>query len=483
MINEPNQSQKWAQFRFGVVAPLLVSPPKSGELRPALRRLSEKVWPHPLNKKPTRFGFSTIERWYHQARKSTDPLQTLCSKIRRDKGDQRSLAASLRKALKAQYQAHPSWSYQLHYDNLKATAQNDPKWESLPSYATVRRYLLAQGMRKQKRSGSKRALEPSLAPPQREVRSYEMEHVNALWHLDFHHGSQRVLSPRGEWVKPLLLGIIDDHSRLACHAQWYLAEDAEHLVHGLCQALQKRGLPRALMTDNGSAMQAEETGQGLIKLGILHEFTLAYSPYQNGKQEVFWGQVEGRLLAMLENVRDLDLKRLNEATQAWVELEYNRKVHTEIGVAPVKRFSESPDLGRPCPRSEALRQAFTCRRTRQQRYSDGTLTLHGSRFEIPSRYRNLTPLIVRYARWDLSYVSLVDPNNEQVLCRIFPVDKHRNADGQRRAVSLPDVADPEPAVSSDNEPAPLLKALLAEYAATGRPMPYLPKDEIESGDA
>ncbi len=50
----------------------------------------------------------------------------------------------------------------------------------------------------------------------------------------------------------------------------------------------KRGLPRALMTDNGAAMLAEETRQGLSRLAIVHETTLPYSPYQNGKQEVFW---------------------------------------------------------------------------------------------------------------------------------------------------------------------------------------------------
>ena len=32
---------------------------------------------------------------------------------------------------------------------------------------------------------------------------------------------------------------------------------------------------------------------------------LAYSPYQNGKQEHFWAVVEGRLLAMLRRIRDL----------------------------------------------------------------------------------------------------------------------------------------------------------------------------------
>ena len=72
-----------------------------------------------------------------------------------------------------------------------------------------------------------------------------------------------MLLPKGQWVYPLLLGILDDRSRLCCHAQWYLAEGAEELCHGLSQAFQKRALPRALMTDNGSAMLAAETDRGL----------------------------------------------------------------------------------------------------------------------------------------------------------------------------------------------------------------------------
>jgi transposase InsO family protein len=81
-----------------------------------------------------------------------------------------------------------------------------------------------------------------------------------------------------------------------------LSESAENIVHGLSQAMQKRGLPRAAMSDNGAAMTAIEITEGLARLGILHQTTLPYSPYQNGKQEVLWASVEGRLMAMLEGV-------------------------------------------------------------------------------------------------------------------------------------------------------------------------------------
>ena len=130
-------------------------------------------------------------------------------------------------------------------------------------------------------------------------------------------------------------------------------------------------------------MRAAETQQGLLRLGILQEMTLTYSPYQNGKQENFWGRVEGRLMAMLENLGSLSLGKLNEATLAWVEREYNREVHSETKQTPIDRFLDGPTVGRPCPSWEALQEAFTQEEPRTQRRSDGTLTVGDVRFELP----------------------------------------------------------------------------------------------------
>ncbi|MDP2644390.1 MAG: DDE-type integrase/transposase/recombinase [Desulfobacterales bacterium] len=230
-----------------------------------------------------------------------------------------------------------------------------------------------------------------------EIRSYESQYVNALWHCDFHHGSLKALLPDGQWRGVELLGVLDDCSRLCAHAQWYLSETAENLIHGLMQGFEKYDLPRGLMSDNGSAMTAAETVQGLARLGIVHEKTLPYSPQVNGKQECFWGQVEGRLLAMLEGCKDLTLAQLNEATLAWVDREYNREVHSEIGEPPLSRFLTVKNLGRACPESRKLREAFTAQVLRTQRQSDGTISLEGIRFELPSRYRHLKRVTLRYA--------------------------------------------------------------------------------------
>jgi putative transposase len=484
--------EKWATFRFSVIGLLLAAPPKKGDLASAITALAERTWQHPISGEPTRFGFSTIERWYYRALKArSDPVGVLRRKPRIDAGLQPAISSAVRQALIAQYAAHKSWSAQLHHDNLAALAESNPDLLPLPSYATLRRFLKANGFVKRRLLTSRRTEGAERAEARfldREVRSYEAEYAGSLVHFDAHHCSRKVLTSKAEWVTPILFGVLDDRSRLACHLQWYLgSETAEIVAHGLTQAFQKRGLPRASLSDNGPAMIAAEIVDGLTRLGVLQQTTLPYTPESNAKIEILWASVEGRLMAMLEHVADLSLDRLNEATLAWVEGEYNRKVNSETGQTPIARFLAGPSVMRPCPDSAALRLAFTRTERRRQRKSDGTLVLEGRRFEVPDRYRHLSELEVRYASWDLSHVHLVDERSGTVLCRLFPQDKAQNASGIRRTRD-PDAKEPPAAPSADIPP--LLQKLIRRQSDTGLPPAYLPMDERpkdepagEEGDA
>jgi transposase InsO family protein len=479
IADEQRGANAWARLRFAIVGPLLASPPARGELRRALRRLSRKKWSHPTTGQPVSFGVATIERWYYVAKNAPrDPVGALRRKVRKDAGTRPSMSAKLKEALGQQYRRHPGWSYRLHADNLVVLTRRHPELGRMPSYATVRRYMQSTGLVKRRTEAQRQTEGAERAArrlERREVRSFEMSHVDALWHTDFHVGSLEVLTARGEWEKPVLFAALDDCSRLCCHAQWYLgAENSEKLVHGLSQAILKRGLSRALMGDNGPGMIAAETREGLERLGVVRELTLAESPYQNGKQEAWWAQVEGRLLAMLEGEAQLTLALLNETTQAWVELEYHRTLHDE----PLERYLAGPDVGRPSPTSAQLRAAFRMTTRRSQRRSDGTVSIEGRRYEVPNRYRHLRRVTVRYARWDLSHVDLVDARSDQVLSPLYPSDKHHNADGRRRSL--------EPIAAASNEPvaapsgiAPLLEELLEQYRQGGLPPAYLPKHDDE----
>jgi putative transposase len=473
--------ERWAHFRFSVIGPLLAAPPARGELQDQLKELAAKKWRHPISGQWISLGRSTIERWYYKALHGKDgPVEVLKRKIRSDQGTHPALGSKLAELLASQYRQHPSWSYQLHADNLAVLVEVQPDLGPMPAYISVLRYMKSHGLFKRPRRGPLHSPGAQAAERRyeaREIRSFESEYVNALWHLDFHHGSRRVLLSTGQWVYPIVLGILDDRSRLCCHAQWYLAEAAEDLCHGLSQAFQKRQLPRSILFDNGSAMLATETQQGLARLSILAENTLPFSPYQNGKQETFWTQVEGRLLPMLEGVADLTLAQLNEATLAWIELEYNRTLHCAIGQTPLHRYLNDKDVSRPCPDTEKLQLAFTTEVQRTQRRSDGTLSLGGIRFEIPSRYAHLEKLSVRYASWDLSSVYLSDLKTGAILCRLYPQDKKKNAEGLR-APKTPAVASSEPVAAPGL--APLLKKIIQQYATTGLPPAYLPKPDHQN---
>jgi transposase InsO family protein len=470
---DPLDRDRWARLRFAIIGPLLAAPPQPGALRAALQGLADTTWQHPSTGLPVQFGLSTIERWLYAARRaSLDPVAALKTRVRCDTGNPRVLSQAVIDVLSAQYRDHPRWSCQLHFDNLGAAL---PEGLVLPSYTTIRRYLNAQGMVRHSAARRGRAGEAvrERQPQAREVRSYEVDHVGALFHLDFHHGSRKVLTRSGAWVTPLALGVLDDRSRLACHVQWYTDETTQSLVHGLSQALQRRGLPRALMTDNGSAMLSEEFAAGVHTLGIVHHTTLPYTPAQNGKQENFWALLEGRLMAMLEGVQELTLELLNSATAAWIEQEYQRREHAELGSSPLARFLQGPCVLRECPDSQTLRAAFRMEVTRTQRRSDGTVSLNGQRFEIPARYRQMKQVHLRYARWDLSAIDLIDARRGSVLCAVYPQDKAANASGRRRA--LPPMPQHTPVPQSGM--APLLRRLMAEYAATGLPPAYLPTDQ------
>lgn len=483
--------ERWANLRHSIIGALLAAPPRRGELRAAIEALAARTWQHPITGAQVSFAYSTLERWLYLARRAGhgDTVTALRRRVRKDAGTRRAVSAVLVAAVVQLHRDHPTWSYQLHADNLVALAELDAALGHAPSYSTVRRLMKERGLFRQKRRrhGTREGDSKSRAIfESRETRSYESEYVHGLWHLDYHTAHFiRVLCPNGEWVAPKILGILDDRSRLCCHAQWYLEQSAENLVHALIQGIQKRGLFRALLSDNGAEMLADETRAGVDRLGILHDTTLRACPEQNGKQEAWWNSVEGRLLAMLENVPNLTLDMLNHATQAWVEMEYNRAHHSEIHEAPAERFLRGPSVGRPSPSAEELRLAFRVEETRTQRRSDGTVSIQSVRFEVPSRYRHLERLSVRYASWDLGRVHLVDARTGTLLAPLYPLDRGKNADGMRRVLgpvaSVPADEAPPPTPRTP-EMAPLLRRLIDAYDRAGLPPAYLPKHDAPVDD-
>ncbi len=184
---------RWARLRFSIIGPLLASPPAEGELATRILELAARSWRHPTTGEAERFSFKTIERWFYAARAEPDPIAALARKVPNHAGTHPSVSTALGEAIARQHREHPRWSYQLHYDNLVALAREDPLLAPMPGYATVCRYMKHHGLFRAKKKRRRRdELEP-FTP--RETRSFEVEHVHGLWHLDFHESSRAVFTP------------------------------------------------------------------------------------------------------------------------------------------------------------------------------------------------------------------------------------------------------------------------------------------------
>jgi len=431
---------KWAHFRHSVVAPLLSSPPDRGDLQKALSKLAEKTWKHPISGEATTFKFSTIEEWYYRIqREKNDPISVLTRKERTDKGSRPSISDETADLIKSQYSKYPWWTVQLHAQNISSELLLRNAGESSPSYSSVLRHMKACGLRKRPRpkQNDRGELDIFYGSERRETACFEAKNINEIWSLDFHHGGIKILDSKGIWRQPLVIAIIDHCSRLVCHAEWTFSEKTVDLVTAVSVAIMKRGRPRKILSDNGSAMKAGEFTEGLRRLGIEPVKIKPRTPKENGKSEAHWNSLEGQLVSMVIGHKGLTLKHLNDMTQAWYEMEYNRSIHREIKSTPLDRFVEGNNVGLISCDKESLNKAFRIDETRRLRRSDGTIRILDVLFRIPQQYWSRSKLQVRFARWDLGLVHLIDYATGHELSRIYPVDKIQNSEKKRRLLDCP----------------------------------------------
>jgi putative transposase len=182
----------------------------------------------------------------------------------------------------------------------------------------------------------------------------------------------------GKLRKSYLFAIIDDHSRLISHAQFYLRENIDSFRDCLIQALQKRGLPRRLFVDNGAPFRSHRLKYACARLGIALLHTTPYSPESKGKIERIMKTIRMQLLPLLP--QQLTLESLNQKLKKWVEEEYQKRKHSSTGQSPLSRYLDHLALLRPAPRD--LLDYFRIPVIRKVD-KDRTVSLNGKLYEAP----------------------------------------------------------------------------------------------------
>lgn len=424
MYDEDDPRTRQALFRYQVVSAYLVVDAPRGQ-RTALReQLAAKVWVGP-DGEPVQVRPETIRAWVRRYRR--EGFAGLRDKDRPRVGvrvldeAQVNLLCRLKRDV-------PERSL----DRLIQVAEQTGLFpKDVLRRSTVHRVLRDAGLSKRVAAKSSTA----------DLDRFEADRPNDLWQSDLLKGPYLPDPDRpGKMRQAHLYAFLDDHSRLLLHGRFAFREQLPNLELVFRRALQKYGVPRRLYYDNGQVYRSNHMAQVAATLGI-HRivFTTPYRPEGHGKIEALNRYIRNAFLAELKASNITTLDALNEAFVAWMQREYNTRVHSETHQAPRERYLQDSTHIRYAEQ-EDLRLAFLWRETRVADKA-GVFSLLGTRYQIR------TPLDVR--KVDVLY----DPEateeveiwqNEAFVERARPLDvgPHRRPPLKRPKAEQPPPAEP-----------------------------------------
>lgn len=371
------KKEKIAVFRFGVIFPLVEKDLHQywGEKERILRELVSKEWEIPFSKR-SYISKATILSWVKRYEDGGRKIEALFPESRGDRGRMRSISDEQIDALMALRKDNPK----LSTPRLVEIARNNgvfPAGKEV-SMASIYRLLKIRNAKREKAAEDRR--------------KFEVQVSNDLWQSDCMHGP-KVLH-QGKQRKTYLFAVIDDHSRLITHGQFYLAESLENYLDCLWSAMRKRGVPRKLYVDNGPSFRAHRLQLGCAALEIGLKYARPYKPQGKGKIERFFRTVRMQFIPELKE--DIDLDQLNDLFSAYLEQQYHKRIHGSTGETPMNRYLKDVKALRKAPTN--LPEYFRKQDVRKVN-NDRTVQLHGKLYEAPAGLVGMN-VILRYEELD-----------------------------------------------------------------------------------
>lgn len=351
---DKEKKEQWALFRFQTIAPLLELP--RGEQEMIIQEATGLPVEAP-NGKQTPLSRSTLMRWLALYRKKG--IEGLQPSNRKDKGSLRRFSDEIACAL------------------LKIKTEKPNLTVEALIYQARRKGVFAPGQHVSK-SSVWRFLKKHHVMGHQEVRTdrrrFEAEAPMELVQSDVMHG------PKAGGKKAYLIALIDDHSRLILWAAFRWSESVEEFISVLKQALKRRGLPRKIYVDNGSAFRSHRLSYACASLGISLIHATPYQPEGKGKCERWFRTVRENFMPQL-SLQDLEsLEKLNTVFWEWIDHYYHQTIHSSTGQTPWERFIQGLKAVRPAP--ENLEEHFRSRVLRRVG-KDRVISLNGNAFEAP----------------------------------------------------------------------------------------------------
>lgn len=354
-----------ALFRYGVIADLVQLEPHHRGLYALLSRKSEQDYtiPGSLRRK---VAPETIRGWLRDYR--CGGFDALAPRVRADQGSSRSIPTQVVDLLCQMKEDSPQLSIPLLLKLAREKHVEVITEEVTLPESTIHRLLSRRGLMK-KQPGD---------PTSNDRRRFEYENAGDLWMSDVMHGPK--IRDGGRLRKTYLIALIDDATRVVPYAAFTFSEGTVSYLQVLEQAVRRRGLPKRLYVDNGSAFRSRQLAMVCAKLGIALIHARPYTPQGKGKMERWFRTARMQLLTRFGPEQLASLEAMNRALAVWVEGEYHHAPHRGLAdESPMDKWARS---------SEGVRLAaadvgdhFLAEQKRKVQ-KDRTVVLDGVAFEV-----------------------------------------------------------------------------------------------------
>lgn len=383
-----------AAFRYGLIAPIVSrqTPLAPGELKAYLEKTASQTYHIPGSTKG-QVSLRTLERYLSQYRKGE--WDALKPKGRIHKVLSRISAEVLQEAIRLRRE-RPERSVEQIIFILEASHKAT---EGQVAASTLARHLKKAGV-------SRKDLLQE--PKDQGFRRFEAEDAHVLWQFDFQH-TLYIPDPKDpkKRVKAILFAIIDDHSRVIVHCQFYRDEKLPRMEDSLKKAILRYGIPSQFYCDNGAAFSSHHLVRICGKLGIHLSHSRPYRPQGRGKIEKFFLFIDTSFkpeaYQQIEQGKITTLEQLNQALAAWIDGYYHQRVHGSTKQTPKAREAASKREPRRKTLTE-LTEIFLWEETRKVDKT-GCVSLQGNAYEVDLALCG-QKVILRFDPFDLSVIQV-----------------------------------------------------------------------------
>lgn len=219
---------------------------------------------------------------------------------------------------------HPAWGGRKIHSRLLALGH-----ESVPAASTITDILRRYGL-----------IDPQETEKHRAWQSFEAEAPNDLWQMDF---KGHFSTAQGR-CHPLTT--LDDHSRYALCLAACIDEKGVTVQERMRTVFRRYGLPRRLLTDNGSPWGADERHiytpltVWLMRLGIIIIHSRPYHPQTLGKEERFHRSLKAEVT---QYCGALSLELCQQRFDQWRQVYNCQRPHEALKMqVPASRYQPSP---------------------------------------------------------------------------------------------------------------------------------------------